>query len=264
MLSSAPFFRCLAFGLIASAAPLSAATLFMEDFTGETVGQSTGSWRSFNSINVTGTAYGGTGITNGTTSPTGENPNPYLYAQNNTPSGATTTVDYFLFTTTDTANLGASAFTGLVPADYSAFSASWQQNTGGTMTGMSYYLTVQVDGAWYATPSGVVDGPAANQYQVDLLSASWYTVDFTQGTSMSLDTGASTISSSTLFGPGEAITGLGFYVKNLPGANPSPATDYRTIRFDNLTITGAPEPSRVMLLGLAFAGLALQRRRARI
>ncbi|SKA86162.1 PEP-CTERM protein-sorting domain-containing protein [Prosthecobacter debontii] len=260
MLSSAHLFRCLAFGLLASAAPLSAATLFMEDFTGESVGQATESWRSFNSVNVAGTAYGGTGITNGVSSPTGENPNPYLYAQNSTANGGTTTVDYFLFTTSTTATLGASAFTGLVPADYSAFSASWQQNTGGTMTGMSYYLTVQVDGAWYATPSGGVDGPGANQYQVDLLNASWYAVSFTQGTSMSLDTGASTISSSTLFGPGEAITGLGFYVKNFPGANTT-GSDFRTIRFDNLTITGTPEPSRAMLLGLALTGLVLRRRR---
>lgn len=251
--------RWLCLGLLGCALPISAATLFTENFTGETIGQSSGTWRGFNSTSIAGPAYGGVGITTGATAPTAETGNPYLYAQNNTPSGATTTVDYFLYTTSATSSAGL--FTGLVPADYSEFTASWQQNTGGTMTGMSYYFAVQVDGAWYATGSGTADVPAQNLYSIDLLASSWYAVSLLPGTSMALDTGATPVSSGTLFGPGETITGLGFYVKNLPGASPSPAVDYRTIRFDNLTIAGAPEPSRACLLALSLGLVFLRRRR---
>lgn len=247
--------RWLCFCLLFSSLPLSAATLFFEDFNSDVMGQS---WKGYNTFSVAGTPYGSLGFTTGiANSPTGQS-DPYMYAQNNTPSGATTAADYFFYSTTTTA--GAPAFASLVPADFSAFSASWNQNTGGTMTGMTSYLTVQVDGLWYATASGTPG--AQNLYTVNLLTASWYAVSFTEGTSMSLNTAASTISSSTLFGPGEVITGLGFYVKNLPGASPTPATDYRTIRFDNLAVSGVPEPGRAALFMLSLGCLALRRRRA--
>lgn len=239
--------------------PVQAATLFSETFDGETIGQSTGTWRGYNSMNISGGTYGGVGITTGTTAPTGATGNPYLYAQNNTPSGATTTVDYFLFTTTATA--GAGLFSSLIPADFSEFKAGWQQNTGGTMTGMSYCLAVLVDDVWYATPSAVSDASGTNLYSLDFNSAAWYEVSYVAGGSMSLSLEGSGTTAQDLFGSGESIDGIGFYVKSLPGANPSPATDYRTIRFDNLTVTGVPEPGRAALLGFALVSFMLRRRR---
>lgn len=262
MFSRLSLSHCLFSGFLACALPVSAATLFSENFTGDTVGQTSGIWRAFNTINVTGATYGGFGTTSGVSSPTGENPNPYLYAQNNTPSGATTTVDYFLFSNASTA--GAGLFTGLTPSTYGDFTASWQQNTGGTVTGMTYYFTVLVNGTWYATASGTVDVPAQNLYSIDLLNATWYAVDFTQGSSLALNTGGASQTSSALFGGGQSITGVGFYVKNLPGANAGPPDDYRTIRFDNLTLAGTalvPEPGRALLLSLALGTLLMRRRR---
>lgn len=245
--------------LVGAATSLHGATLFSETFDGESIGQSTGTWRGYNSLNISGGAYGGVGITTGTTAPTGATGNPYLYAQNNTPAGATTTVDYFLFTTAATSSAGL--FTSLVPADFSEFKASWQQNTGGTMSGMSYHMTVLVNDVWYASTSAVSDTSGTNLYSLDFQNAAWYEVTYVAGGSMSLSLEGSGITTTDLFGSGEAIDGIGFYVRSLPGASPSPATDYRTIRFDNLTVTGVPEPGRAALLGFALASLMLRRRR---
>ncbi|MCW0217860.1 MAG: PEP-CTERM sorting domain-containing protein [Prosthecobacter sp.] len=254
------FIRLFCLVMVSCTLPLSAATLFTENYTGETIGQGTGTWRGYNTISVAGTSYGGVGITTGATAPSGETGNHYLYAQNNTPSGATTTVDYFLFSSAATSS--ASLFTDLVPADFSEFSASWQQNVGGGMTGMSYYFAVQVDSAWYATSSFVTDGSLPNLRTLDLLDSDWYAVSFLEGTSMALDTSGTPLTSDSLFGSGDSITGLGFYIKNLPGANVGPPSDYRTIRFDNLTIAGAPEPSRVFLLTFSLGAIGFRRRRS--
>lgn len=271
MLSRPLLVCCLSLGLSAFALPATAATLFTENFTSDTVGQTSGTWRSFNTINVTGTTYGGTGVTTGSAAPTAELGNSYLYAQNNSPSNATTTVDYFMFSTAVTA--GAGLFTGLTPTNYADFTASWQQNVGGSMTKnsvtMSYYFAVQVNGNWYATPSGTASVPAQNLYSVDLLNATWYPVTFDQGTSLSLNTFGGSQTSSSLFAGGLSITGVGFYVKDLPGANatiagPPVVEDYRTIRFDNLAINGTalvPEPGRAFLMLLALGVFGARRRR---
>lgn len=272
MFARLSFFSCLSLGFLAFALPASAATLFSENFTGDTVGQTTGTWRGFNTINVTGTAYGASGVTTGSAAPTAELGNSYLYAQNNSsPNNATTTVDYFLFSTTATA--GAGLFTGLTPTNYADFTVSWQQNVGGSMVKnsvtMSYYFTVQVNGNWYATPSGSASVPAQNLYSIDLLNATWYPVAFNQGTSMSLNTSGGSQTSSSLFAGGQSITGVGYYIKDLPGANPTVPgppviEDYRTIRFDNLAINGTglvPEPGRAFLLALSLGLFGIRRRR---
>lgn len=246
--------RLLCFGLLVACIPAQAATLFFEDFNSDTL---TTTWRGYNTSTISGTPYGSMGFTAGAgNSPTGSISN-YMYAQNNTPNGATSPADYFFFT--NTATIGASAFSSLLPSNYDAFNATWHQNTGGGMAGMSSYFTVQVDGAWYASAIGTAG--AGNLYTLNLLTATWLPISFTAGTSMSLDTSATGTLGSSLFG-GETITGLGFYVKNLPGASPSPAVDYRTVRFEDLTISGVPEPSRAVLLGLALGCMALRRRRA--
>jgi hypothetical protein len=259
MTVSYSFLRLFCLGMVSCALPLSAATLFTEDYTGETIGQSTGTWRGYNTISVTGTPYAGVGITTGSSAPSGETGNRYLYAQSSTPNGGTTTVDYFLYSSAATSS--ASLFTNLVPADFTEFSASWQQNASGAMTGMSYYLAVQVNDVWYATSSFVTDGSLPNLRTLDLLDSDWYAISFLEGTSMSLDTSGTALTSDSLFDSGESITGLGFYVKNMPGADPDNATDYRTIRFDNLTIAGAPEPSRSLLLVFSLGAIGFRRRR---
>ncbi len=244
--------RLLCLGLLAACAPAYTATLFFEDFNSDSL---TTTWRGYSTASA-GTSYGNMGFTTGqANSPVG-GPSVYMYAQNNTTTGSTTAADYFFLT--NTATVSAAAFSSLVPSNYDAVNATWYQNTGGGMAGMSSYFAVQVEGKWYASTIGTA---TANLYTLNLLTATWRLINFTAGTSMSFDPAVAGTLGSTLF-DGETITGLGFYVKNLPGASPSPAVDYRTIRFEDLTISGVPEPSRAVLLGLALGCIVLRRRRA--
>lgn len=235
-----------------------AATIYTETFTtpATSIGQASGTWRGYNSININGSTYGGMGITTGSAAPTGDSGNHYLYAQNNTPAGATTTVDYFFHTTTATAPAAFDAFT---PSEHVSLHATWVQNTGGTVTGMSYYLTAQVAGSWYAASTGGTGYSGSGAFSLDLLNAEWQAVTFIPGTSLSLNTAGPSIHSSVLFASSESITGLGFYIKDLPGANVGPPNDYRTIRFDNLSIV--PEPGRSVLFALSLGLMLLRRRR---
>lgn len=245
--------RLLCLGLLTASASAHAATLFFEDFNSDSL---TTTWRGYNTFTVAGTPYGSMGFTSGSMNSPTEGTSAYLYAQNNSPSNATSPADYFFFT--NTATIGASAFSSLVPTNYDVFNATFYHNTGGGVTGMSPYFAVQVDGAWYASSIGT---GTASLYTINLLTATWRPISFTAGTSMSFDPAAAGALGSSLFA-GKTIAGLGFYVKNLPGANPLPAGDYRTARFEDLTISGVPEPSRAVLLGLALGCMALRRRRA--
>lgn len=246
--------RLLCLGLLAASASAHAATLFFEDFNSDALNTT---WRGYNTFTVAGTPYGSMGFTAGSTNSPTEGTSNYLYAQNNTPNGATSQADYFFFT--NTATIGASAFSSLVPSNYEAFNATWYQGTGGGMAGMTSYFTVQVDGAWYASSIGTAG--AGNLYTLNLLTATWRPISFTAGTSMSFDPAGEGTVGSSLFS-GKTIAGLGYYVKDLPGANSGPSNDYRTVRFEDLTIAGVPEPSRTVLLGFALGCMVLRRRRA--
>lgn len=256
--------------------PAPAAQLYLETFSSPTTFGSSGTWRGYNTSSATLAGpplYGNAGITSSNagaspiTAPSGNTLDPYLFAQNATSTSSTTTVDYFFFTTVTTASASFANFTPSTPSSYSQLSATWQQNTGGTMTGMKYYFTVQVGGTWYGASTGDAgytgaSAPSSATYSLDLLNANWYAVNFSAGSSMSLDPSGVSLTSSSLFGSSNSITGLGFYVKDFPGANTT-GSDFRTIRFDNLAInaTAVPEPGRCLLLATALGVFLLRRRR---
>jgi hypothetical protein len=184
----------------------------------------------------------------------------YGYVQN--APGSTTTVDYFIHTTAST---DAPKFTApAVPESYSILQASWYQNTGGSVSSMSYSFAVQVEDVWYASGTSFTGGSPGTLRTLDLLASSWYEIDFELGgaqASLDLDKSGTAVVYEDLFGEGESITGYGYYINDLAGSSGS--TSYNTVRFDTLTVNGTavPEPGRAVLMVVALGTVALRRRR---
>ncbi|HVJ46176.1 MAG TPA: PEP-CTERM sorting domain-containing protein [Luteolibacter sp.] len=170
----------------------------------------------------------------------------YLFAQNTAGAPAT---DFFLHTTPPP--LANSTFASFVPASPST-TVSWNSNNGsfGSAANGAYYFAVQVNsGSWYAVTTNYV---ATSSPSFNLNLANFYAISFAgAGAAMSINTG-STVTFASLFGSGEEVTGIGFYVDDM-------AADARTLRIDNLRII--PEPGSLALTGLSVAGLILRRRR---
>lgn len=241
----------------------SAATLYLEEFNADVIINSTGKWRTHNTASGTLAAnpYGGTGVTTGTAAPTADASNRYAYVQN--APGAALTVDYFLFTSAVTD--AAKFTTPIVPNQNSSLTASWIQNTGGDVTGMSYHFTVLVNNVWYATGNAYT---GSGSRSLNLLSVDdWYAITFNPGVAMSLDTTGASVSFQELFGANQTISGLGFYINDLPGApiTDPPTSNHRTVRFDNLLIDGVavPEPIQPLLLAMSVMMTLLHRRKPR-
>lgn len=181
--------------------------------------------------------------------------NDYLFFQNaNTTS---TTIDYFAHTAT------GSSFVSFAPQNYAALTASWLTNRDGFATGGGYFVAVQVSGAWYASTTNAASQTALGSVSVDLLASGWVAITEDQdpgngGTDGSILLGTSTFTYANLFGAGQSITGVGFYVDSLSATSGGA----RNLRIDNFSIQDVvPEPSSV-LSGLLGAGLlALRRRR---
>ena len=227
-----------------AALPLSGATIYNETFETSTFG-SVNDWRGYNTpTGAIVTAPYGAGITTGSSAP---GTNRYMYAQN--AISATTTSNYFLYSTSTVAAFAPSTYTGLT--------ASWAKNNGGSDI-PTYYLTVQVGSSWYAANTAYTTGTATVGSPLNLLTAQWYDLTFTPNSALSLNT-SSTRNYTSLFGAGQTITGLGFYIANLPGS--TSGDQYRTIRFDDLVINAVPEPGRAMLMFFGAAFLVTRRRR---
>lgn len=144
---------------------------------------------------------------------------------------------------------GQSTFTSFAPDDYSAgLTATWTK-FGDNYAG--FYVSVLVDGTWHASTTSI-SGALANPV-FDFLNSDW--VDVLDSTSAPLSLATTTTDSATLFG-GKTIDGFGYYVDNLVGIN----TGGRTLRIDNISIDGVPEPSAA-LLSLLGAELFLRRKR---
>lgn len=170
----------------------------------------------------------------------------YLFAQNSATATAPGFVDYFLRTT------GVTAF---APNDYTALTATWNRN-GNTVAGHNF--TVLVGSTWYVaqtahtyTTSGAGQGAAP---ALNLLTASWRSLSATSN----LEVNADSFTYSDLFGAGQQISGVGFFIDDLAV---STSTGARTIRIDDIAINGVPEPSTALAALLGMAGFAFRRSR---
>lgn len=251
--------------LISSAIPVSAATLYQQNFeTGTDSNPVPGSPNSPLSL-VAWDGYTGNGssITNdtpdnssasrigalrGSGGPNGSTvgENAYIFAQNGTT--ATTGTDFFFFTSTAVTGSTFSAFT---PANFTSLTATWARNATNFSSG-GYHFSVLVDGQWYATTSN--HRLAGNVPPINLLSLSWQPV--TTSGSLSMGTGTA-LTSNDLFGTGLSVTGVGFYVDDLP----VPTSSTITLRIDDLLIEGVPEPSTSLLGLIGFSALAFRRKK---
>ena len=168
----------------------------------------------------------------------------YLFFQNS--NLATAGTDYFAYTS---ASLN-SGFPSILPSSHTSLTMSWVQTTTGFSSG-AYHVTIEVNGAWYVSEANQLGGGTARSF--DLLTATWKNLELT-GSSLGIGTNSST--SAALFTGGNAITGIGFYVDDLP----VPASSTTTLRIDSLQIATIPEPS-VSALGLLGAGILFRRSR---
>lgn len=241
--------------LLAGGSAASAATVFSADFTtlagtGTIRNLSDGGWDGYignTTTPATAPASASGDYRAGTVSGSNGSLSNYLFAQNQT--GATAGIDYFLFTT--------STVTPFAPADYTGMTASWSRNGEGLTTGSFYYLTLQVGGSWYASQNGfnTTTAPSFN-----VLASTWnnLVVDTTAGTG-SLALGGTISTYSDLFGAGQLVTGVGFFIDDL-AVN---ASANRTIRLDNIVIDAVPEPSAAFLCVIGGLSLLGHRRRAK-
>ncbi len=181
--------------------------------------------------------------------------NDYLYFQNI--NGPSSDMDYFAHTST------GSSFLPFSPNQFSNLNASWRVSRDAFATDGGYYLAIQTGGVWYSSTTNAASQGTSGTVVIDLRSSLWVTINETVGTSLGRGTVSSTY--DQLFPSGEQITGVGFYVDDLSaaiGTGDPPATLYRTLRIDNLVISGDAVPEAgSSALALSGLGLLLSRRR---
>lgn len=169
----------------------------------------------------------------------------YLFAQNQASGVA---MNYFLTTTVTLAEGGGTQPIGFSPSDYTSLTATWNRN-GNTVA--SYSMAVQVDSIWYVSQTTFTN-TFSNTF--DLLASTWTDVNVVTGGGGNLTLGTNVFSYADLFGEGEQITGIGFFISNLAaGAN--------TIRIDDIRITGIPEASSSLLVMLGTVAMLGTRKR---
>ncbi len=174
----------------------------------------------------------------------------YIYIQKaGIDNQATLSQDAMLRTTT--LPLGAFA-----PSSYSMLTATWHRNG---QSAASIRFMVQTGGSWYisdtninGTGNGTVTYPALS---LDLLASTWTNL----GANVSFG-GTTGITYATLFGGGQTITGIGFYIDDLVVET---GTNASTARFDNLAIDGTliPEPSTSLLGVFGFSLIVFRRKK---
>ncbi|MGE9269006.1 MAG: PEP-CTERM sorting domain-containing protein [Verrucomicrobiales bacterium] len=181
------------------------------------------------------------GLFDGTNSSSGTSVNDYIYFQSaNSADGGDSAMNYFAHTST------GSVFTAFDASDYATdLTANWVQGRSGSTS--DYRLAVQVGGTWYANDSDIGGGNGSRTF--DLNGQDWVEITSVSGSPLSL--GGTSTDSATLFGLGD-VTGVGFYAaQHGTGV---------TLRIDNFTLTGVPEPSALFLsLGALGAFFIRQR-----
>lgn len=175
--------------------------------------------------------------------------NDYLYFQNL--DGPSSDMDYFAHTST------GSSFLPFSPNQFSTLNATWLVSRDGFATNGGYYLAIQAGGVWYSSTINAATQGTSGTIAIDLRSSAWVTINEVVGTSLGRGTTSSTY--DQLFSAGQQITGVGFYVDDLSaaiGTSTPPTIAYRTLRIDNLVISGDAVPeaatSALALLGLGF------------
>ena len=182
--------------------------------------------------------------------------NDYLYFQNI--NAATSDMDYFAHTST------GSNFSSFSPGQYSTLGAGWLVSRDALATGGGYYFAIQTGGVWYSSTTDAASQGTSGLISLNLLTSQWVAINENVGVSLGRDTTALTY--SQLFSSGQQITGVGFYVDNLSAALASgdpPISSFRTLRIDNLIISGdaVPEAGTSLLALTGLGTLLLGRRR---
>lgn len=258
------YFLPLAFAGLGQA--LSAATLFEEQFNiDHTIGDpipSTNSsidlvrWNGYSgSTGTPGTIADDSpsnssshriGVLTGGSAPSGGG---YLFFQHS--SSATTGTDHFAYTSTAL----NSGFPAIIPSAHTAVTVNWTQSLGSFSTG-AYHVTMEINGAWYVSTTNQ-RGLAGSVRSFDLYSATWRPLDLVTGAGGHLGLGTGSSTSAELFLNDHSITGIGFYVDDLPVPGGSGTS---TLRIDAFKIESVPEPT-VSALGLIGAAFLLRRSR---
>jgi hypothetical protein len=183
------------------------------------------------------------------------NLNDYLYFQN--ADGPSSDMDYFAHTST------GSSFLPFSPNQFTNLNASWRVSRDAFAGSGGYYIAIQAGGVWYSSTTNAAIQGATGVVTVDLRASLWVTINEVVGTSLGRGTTTSTY--DQLFPSGQEITGVGFYVDDLSaaiGTAEPPTTAYRTLRIDNLVISGDAVPEAgTSALALSGLGFLLARRR---
>jgi hypothetical protein len=176
--------------------------------------------------------------------------NSYIFAQ----TTSTTTNDFFFHISNSTEQPG-NQFAEFSPSAYTSLTATWKANSTNFSSG-SVFFAVETGGSWYVTTTSY-RGDATPS--VNLLTSTWKSMSLTTAGVGSLDFNASSaFTYSQLFGGGQFITGVGFYIDEF--AVP-PGSSLTTYRIDDLLIDGVPEPLSGTLGVLGIALLASRRKR---
>lgn len=180
------------------------------------------------------------GVLTGSSAPSGDG---YLFFQHS--SSATAGTDHFAYTST-ALNTG---FPAIIPSAHTAVTVNWVQSLGSFSTG-AYHVAMEIDGSWYVSTTNQ-RGLTGSVRSFDLYSATWRPLDLVPGAGGYLGLGTDSSTSAELFINNLPVTGIGFYVDNLPVPSSSGTS---TLRIDALKIESVPEPtvSALALIGAAF------------
>ncbi|MBI1370827.1 MAG: hypothetical protein GC162_19510 [Planctomycetes bacterium] len=127
-------------------------------------------------------------------------------------------------------------------SDYLITKINWQQYTNASN---AVRVALLIDGVWYASDATFTQTGSFALKSLDLLSATWRSLSFTENTVLSLG------SSTTL--TGTTLQGIGFYVDN-----PTDRLRFDTVEIEAISLVPTPA---ALPAGLTLLGAHLMRRR---